>query len=162
MFLLFAIITRNPSWGINAFQFSLKCCLGPTRHTAKPCWQTGLGQCANLSPGPSSRSHHTWLCLAESFRMFMISLNKYTTNLRSQKSRVLLRFILSSEILSRFMRSPCCLCACESPSYQLLNAWTCLYETWCVYHGIWVHLNGLLNKSLPSVHVSVCLSILPL
>jgi hypothetical protein len=37
------------------------------------------------------------------------------------------------------MRSPCCLWVCVSvyPPYQLLNAWTNLYETWYVYYGIW-------------------------
>jgi hypothetical protein len=31
------------------------------------------------------------------------------------------------------MRSPCCLCACDSHPYQLLNASTNLYEIWYVY-----------------------------
>jgi hypothetical protein len=43
-----------------------------------------------------------------------------------------------------------------------LNVWTNLYETWyvLVYHGIWVHLNGVLHKSLPSGYVSICVSLL--
>jgi hypothetical protein len=45
---------------------------------------------------------------------------------------------------------------------QLLNAWTNLYETWHVYHGNWAHLGGVLHKSLPSVCVSVCVSLLSL
>jgi hypothetical protein len=36
--------------------------------------------------------------------------------------------------------------------------WTSLYETWYVCHGIWAHLNGVLNKSQSSVCVSVCVS----
>jgi hypothetical protein len=44
------------------------------------------------------------------------------------------------------------------PSYQLLNAWTSLYETSYAYHGIWAHLNGVLYKSVPSVCVPVCVS----
>jgi hypothetical protein len=40
------------------------------------------------------------------------------------------------------------------PTYQLLNAWTNLYETCYVYHGTWAHLNDILHKSLPSVCVS--------
>jgi hypothetical protein len=55
---------------------------------------------------------------------------------------------------SRLMRSPCWVSV--YPSYQLLNGWTNLYETWYVYHGTWVHLNGVLHKSLPSVCVSIC------
>jgi hypothetical protein len=57
------------------------------------------------------------------------------------------------------MRSPCCLCI---PPYQLLNASTNLYETWYAYHGTWAHFNGVLRKSLPSVCVSVCVSLIPL
>jgi hypothetical protein len=48
------------------------------------------------------------------------------------------------------------------PQYSLLNVWTSLYETYYVYHGTWVHLNGVLHKSLPSVCVSVCVSLLSL
>jgi hypothetical protein len=43
-----------------------------------------------------------------------------------------------------------------------LNAWTNLYETWYVYHGTWAHLNGVFHKSLPSVCVPVCVSLLSL
>jgi hypothetical protein len=48
------------------------------------------------------------------------------------------------------------------PLCQLLNAWTSLYETWYirVYHGNWTHLSGVLHKSLPSVYVSACVSLL--
>jgi hypothetical protein len=53
------------------------------------------------------------------------------------------------------MLSPCCLCLCVSPPYQLLNAWKKLYETWYVYHVTWAHFNGILNKSLPTVCVSL-------
>jgi hypothetical protein len=35
--------------------------------------------------------------------------------------------------------------------YQLLNAWTNIYETWYVYHGTWANLNGVIHKSLPIV-----------
>jgi hypothetical protein len=51
------------------------------------------------------------------------------------------------------------LCVSANPPYRLLNDWTSLYETWCVYHGTWAHLNGVLHKSLPSVCVSVCISL---
>jgi hypothetical protein len=40
-----------------------------------------------------------------------------------------------------------------------LNSWTNLYETWYVYHGTWAHVNDVLHKSLPSVCVSVCVSL---
>jgi hypothetical protein len=46
---------------------------------------------------------------------------------------------------------------CVSPSPKLWNGWTGLHETW--YHGTWAHLNGLLHKSAPSVHVSICVSL---
>jgi hypothetical protein len=46
--------------------------------------------------------------------------------------------------------------------YQLLNASTNLYETRYVYHDTRAHLNGVLHKSLPSVCMSVCVSLLPL
>jgi hypothetical protein len=57
------------------------------------------------------------------------------------------------------MRSSCRLCICESP---LLTS-ECLkqsYETWYVglHHGTCAHLNGVLNKSLPSVCVPICVS----
>jgi hypothetical protein len=56
---------------------------------------------------------------------------------------------------SRLMRLLCCLCICVST----LNAWTSLYETKHVYHGTWVHLNSILNKSL-SFSLCVCISLL--
>jgi hypothetical protein len=46
--------------------------------------------------------------------------------------------------------------------YYILNAWTNLYRTWYAYQGTWAHLNGVLHKSLPSVCVSVCVSLLSL
>jgi hypothetical protein len=50
-----------------------------------------------------------------------------------------------------------CLCVCASvcPCLCLLNVWSNLYESWYVYPDIWVHLNGVLYKSLPLVCVSV-------
>jgi hypothetical protein len=48
------------------------------------------------------------------------------------------------------------------PPNQLMNAWTSLSETRYVYHGTWAHLNGVLYKSLPSVCVPVCVSLLSL
>jgi hypothetical protein len=59
------------------------------------------------------------------------------------------------------MRSPSCLCVCVSP-YQLLNAWTYLPETWYVYYGNWSHLNGVLHKSLPSICMYACVSLMSL
>jgi hypothetical protein len=41
-----------------------------------------------------------------------------------------------------------------------LNAWTNIYETWYVHHGICAHLNGVLHTFLSSVRVSVCVSLL--
>jgi hypothetical protein len=35
-----------------------------------------------------------------------------------------------------------------------------IYETWYVYHGTWVHLNGVIHKSLPSVRVSAYVSLI--
>jgi hypothetical protein len=46
--------------------------------------------------------------------------------------------------------------------YQLLNAWTNLYETWYIYNCNWANLNGVLHKSLLSVCVSLCVSLLSL
>jgi hypothetical protein len=45
---------------------------------------------------------------------------------------------------------------------QLLNAWTGVYETWYACHGNWVNINGVLNKFLPSVFLSVCVFLLSL
>jgi hypothetical protein len=56
----------------------------------------------------------------------------------------------------RLMRSLCCLYVCD------LNDWINLYETWYIYHGTWVHLNSILHEYLPSVCVSVCVSLLSL
>jgi hypothetical protein len=63
---------------------------------------------------------------------FLIS-EKKTTNKQTNKSRL--------------MRSPCCLCVHPSQ----LNAWSNHYEIWCVYHGTWAHLNGVIHRSFPSV-----------
>jgi hypothetical protein len=52
------------------------------------------------------------------------------------------------------------LCVCLL--YQLLNSRTNLYETWYVYHGTWAYLSGALHKCLPSVCVSVNVSLLSL
>jgi hypothetical protein len=43
-----------------------------------------------------------------------------------------------------------------------LNAWLSLYVMYYVYHGTWAHLSGMLLKSLPSLCVSVCVSLLSL
>jgi hypothetical protein len=51
------------------------------------------------------------------------------------------------------MRSPCCLCFPPSSSEYLTN----LYETWCVQHGTWAHLNGVLHKYLQTLCVSICI-----
>jgi hypothetical protein len=55
-------------------------------------------------------------------------------------------------LLSLLMRSP--FCVSVYPPHQVLKAWTNHYETWCVYHGTWAHLNGVLHKTLPPVCVS--------
>jgi hypothetical protein len=47
---------------------------------------------------------------------------------------------------SRLMQSHSCRCVCVSLPSRF---------QWCVYHGTWAHLSGLLHKSLPSVCVSV-------
>jgi hypothetical protein len=49
-------------------------------------------------------------------------------------------------------------------AFQFFNAWTNPCEFWYVYHGTWGLLNrvGLIHKSLPSVCVSECLSLLSL
>lgn len=52
-----------------------------------------------------------------------------------------------------------CLCICEF-RYQLLNAWTNIYQTLYVHHGTRTYLNGVLHKSLPSISVSVCVFLL--
>jgi hypothetical protein len=44
--------------------------------------------------------------------------------------------------------------------YLPLNAWTDPCETWFVCHGTWAHLSGVFQNSLPSVSVSVCVSLL--
>jgi hypothetical protein len=42
---------------------------------------------------------------------------------------------------------------CLYPPYQHLNAWINIYETLYLYHEIWVNLDGVFHKSLPSVCV---------
>jgi hypothetical protein len=81
---------------------------------------------------------------------------------RQQGNLIILLFSLLS--YSRLMWSPLCSCVCipPPPSHYLLNAWTKLYETWYVYHGNWAHVSGILHKFLPSVFVSVYVSLLPL
>jgi hypothetical protein len=64
---------------------------------------------------------------------------------------------LQGVVYFSLIRSPACLSV-----YKPLNASTCLSETWYVRvnHGIWAHLNGVIQRSLPSVCVSVCVSLL--
>jgi hypothetical protein len=64
-----------------------------------------------------------------------------------------------SMLCTYFEKTKVC-CLCVNPPYKLLNAWTNLYETWYVCHGTWAHLSGVLHKSLPSVCVSLCVSVL--
>jgi hypothetical protein len=67
------------------------------------------------------------------------------------------------------MRSPWCLCVCKDFCLwtpPLINFWMpeptfmklCTY----VYNGTWAHLSGVLHKSLPSVCLSLCISVLSL
>jgi hypothetical protein len=50
-------------------------------------------------------------------------------------------------------------CVSVYPLYQLLNAWTNLYETWYAYHGNWaISVVYPINSS----HQSVCLYLYPL
>jgi hypothetical protein len=39
--------------------------------------------------------------------------------------------------------------------HSSINAWTNLSETWC--HGAWIHLSGMLHKSLSAVCMSICI-----
>jgi hypothetical protein len=52
-------------------------------------------------------------------------------------------------------------CLWISP-HSLFNAWTNLYQTWCLYHGTSAHLNGVLHKPLPSIWVSMSVFLLSL
>jgi hypothetical protein len=76
--------------------------------------------------------------------------------------------IIASFLLAYFPKvnlwdlHPVCVPVYPPPPNQLLNAWTNLYETFYVYHGNLVHLDGVLHKSLPSVCVSVCATLLSL
>jgi hypothetical protein len=66
-------------------------------------------------------------------------------------------------LLSRLTRSSSCLCIYVSLlwTFECLNQY--LWNLVCtVYHGNWAHLNGILHKSLPSVCVSICISLLSL
>jgi hypothetical protein len=80
----------------------------------------------------------------------------WRTTLRSWESLPLLDF--QPTILSRLMRSPCCLYI----PHKVSNAWNNLYETWYMYYGNWAHFNGVLRESLLTVCVSVCVSFLSL
>jgi hypothetical protein len=76
--------------------------------------------------------------------------------------------LLLSSFLAHFPKvvlcdlRPVCVYMYPPPPHQDLNAWINLYETWYVYHGTWSHLNGGLHKSLPSVCMSICMSLLSL
>jgi hypothetical protein len=59
---------------------------------------------------------------------------------------------------SGLMRPPCCLCVCESPHTNFWMSDQIFMKL--VYHVTWARLNGVLHKSLPSVCVSVCVSLL--
>jgi hypothetical protein len=56
------------------------------------------------------------------------------------------------------MRPPCCASVYPYILPSTFESLTNVYETWCVYHGTWAHLNGVLHKSFPSVCVSLCVS----
>jgi hypothetical protein len=49
------------------------------------------------------------------------------------------------------------LCVSLHYPYRLLNVWTNLYETMYVYHGTRAHLSSVIDKSLPSVCVYMCI-----
>jgi hypothetical protein len=53
---------------------------------------------------------------------------------------------------------PVCLCVCVpvNPLYQLLNALINFYEILYECHGAGTNLNGVREKSLPSVCMAVC------
>jgi hypothetical protein len=44
--------------------------------------------------------------------------------------------------------------------YLLLNSWTSLYETWYIYHGIWVQINVVLHNSV--LLICVCVRVSPI
>jgi hypothetical protein len=74
----------------------------------------------------------------------------------------LLLFFQNKESRLKMKRRFIRLVSVYPPPHELLNGWTNLYETWYIYHGTWAHFNGMFRKSLPSVCVSVCLSLLSL
>jgi hypothetical protein len=59
------------------------------------------------------------------------------------------------------MRSSCCL-SMNPPLPSTFEHLNHFYETWYVYHGNWTNLNGVLEKPLPPVSVSVCVAHLSL
>jgi hypothetical protein len=64
-------------------------------------------------------------------------------------------FLISKKNRGTLMRSPCCLCVCESP--PPINFW--MPEPILMklrYHNTWTNFNGVLHKFLPSICVSVC------
>jgi hypothetical protein len=95
--------------------------------------------------------------LFSSFTLFVVS-----SSSTSSLTQFLVYFPYFEKNESRLVRSPCCLCVCQSPPYKLLNAWTNLYETWYVYYGTWTHLNCILHKSFPSVSVPLYVSVFSL
>jgi hypothetical protein len=62
---------------------------------------------------------------------------------------------------SSFLRSPCCLCVCESPLFifEFLNQF---YEIWYMYHGNGAYLSGVLHKSLLSLLGKISVKRIPL
>jgi hypothetical protein len=56
-----------------------------------------------------------------------------------------------------FFQTPSCLCFPLSSFERLTQS---LWKLVCIYHGNWAHLSGVLHKSLPSVCMSLCISLL--
>jgi hypothetical protein len=120
-----------------------------------------LSGTSSLRPLALSRYPELWLSLQGDINFSSTRLKKKTSSLS---------FILLLLFAFSFFSYPPkigiwnfhAVCVSGCPPYRLLNALTNLYETWYVYHNTWAHFSGVLPKSLPSICVTVWISLLSL
>jgi hypothetical protein len=99
---------------------------------------------------PRGWYHHLGWCLArhrmERGTLLHSWLRHFATNLKVEGSipdKLIRLFLFWNHKVGLWDHHA--VCASVNSAYQLLNAWTNVYEIWYAHHGSWAHLNGVLQ-----------------